>query len=85
MSCTAQNPANFGVLQLEYAGADCGPVAVGGRLVVHDVARTLRVGTNVTVDNLAKGTTVRARHRLSPRQVEILLAGGQIPAFQARS
>jgi aconitase A len=26
-----QNLANFGVLPLEYAGADCGPVAVGGR------------------------------------------------------
>jgi aconitate hydratase len=85
-----QNLANFGVLPLEYAGGSAGgsaghePVEVGDRLVVPDVARTLRAGPEVEVRNLTRKTSIRARHRLSSRQIDMLLAGGRIPAFRAR-
>jgi aconitate hydratase len=33
----------------------------------------------MTVRNTTQGTEYDVRHRLSPRQVEVLLAGGLIP------
>jgi aconitate hydratase len=80
-----QNLANFGVLPLEYADPDHDPVEVGDRLAVHDVAQALRAGTEVEVRNLARDTSIRARHRLSARQIDMLLAGGRIPAFRAET
>src|SRR5262249_59512925 len=87
-----QNLVNFGVLPLEFADADTHththtdhPAAgTGDRLAIRDVAGALRGGGEVTVDNLTKGTTIRARHRLSPRQIDMLLAGGRTPAYPAR-
>jgi aconitate hydratase len=80
-----QNLANFGVLPLEYADPDHDPVEVGDRLAVHDVAQALRAGTEVEVRNLTRDTSIRARHRLSARQIDMLLAGGRIPAFRAET
>jgi aconitate hydratase len=36
-------------------------------------------GSQMTVRNTTQGTEYNVRHRLSPRQVEVLLAGGLIP------
>jgi aconitate hydratase len=80
-----QNLANFGVLPLEYTDDDHEPIDVGDRLTIHDVAATLRAGRDVTVDNVTRGTTIRTRHRLSPRQIDMLLTGGRIPAYRTRS
>jgi aconitate hydratase len=41
----------------------------------------LRAGTELTVVNTSRNTTVPVRHRLSPRQIDIVLAGGRIPEF----
>ncbi|WP_235946969.1 aconitate hydratase [Nocardia terrae] len=74
-----QNLANFGVLALEFAepadydGIDRGDVLRLEHL--HDLART----TSFQVRNLTKDAVFTARHRLSPRQVEDVLAGGLIP------
>jgi aconitate hydratase len=73
-----QNLVNFGVLPLEY---DDDPGEVGDRLVLRDVPARLRAGSELTVANTTRNTTFQARHRLSVRQIDIVLAGGRIPAF----
>jgi aconitate hydratase len=50
--------------------------------VIGDLGRQLRDRNEITVRNESRDTTIRARHRLSPRQVETVLAGGRIPAFK---
>jgi aconitase A len=79
-----QNLVNFGILPLEYTGDDQHVAEVGDRLVVHDVAKALHAGPDITVHNATRDVTVHTRHRLSARQVDLLLAGGRIPAHVAR-
>jgi aconitate hydratase len=74
-----QNLVNFGVLPLEYEQS---PGEAGDTLLISDLQDQLRGGNEITVRNESRDTTVRARHRLSPRQVETVLAGGRIPAFR---
>jgi aconitate hydratase len=45
------------------------------------VAQILRAGTDVEVRNLTRDTSIWARHRLSSRQIDMLLAGGRIPGL----
>ncbi|MER7008784.1 aconitate hydratase [Dactylosporangium sp. NPDC000555] len=73
-----QNLINFGVLPLEYDGPT---PEVGDRLIVRNVAQALHAGTGITVRNATRDTTQQAQHRLSERQINILLAGGRIPAL----
>jgi aconitate hydratase len=74
-----QNLVNFGVLPLEFAEpADYDAVKPGDRLVLENVRDALTSGPDITVRN-ASGGCYQARHGLSPRQVKIVLAGGQIP------
>jgi aconitate hydratase len=40
---------------------------------------------NLALRNATQGTEYVVRHRLSPRQVEILLAGGLIPWLRDRA
>jgi aconitate hydratase len=80
-----QNLANFGVLPLEFAGAGHPAVEAGDRLAIRNVAEALRSGAEVTVHNVTKGADVHARHRLSARQIDMVLAGGRIPAFEKRN
>ena len=56
------------------------PFAVGDRLHIDDPATALRAGSEITVVNDTRQTTIATRHRLSPRQVEMVIAGGRIPA-----
>jgi aconitate hydratase len=75
-----QNLVNFGVLPLEFADpGDYQKVHVGDRLTVADLRDILGKDAELTVRNDSTGDCYRTRHRLSPRQVEIVLAGGQIP------
>ncbi|HEU5044686.1 MAG TPA: aconitate hydratase [Nocardioidaceae bacterium] len=75
-----QNLANFGVLALELENSDHrSRIDQGDRLVVDDVRSALSSGTRLTVRNESKGEEYDAVHRLSPRQVEMVLAGGLIP------
>ncbi|HEU5028348.1 MAG TPA: aconitate hydratase [Spirillospora sp.] len=81
-----QNLVNFGILPLEFADeADYDRVEQGDRLRIEGVRAALEKGTEVEVRNVAKDETYRARHRLSPRQRDLLAAGGQIPALRART
>ena len=51
----------------------------GDRLVVDDVRSALSSGGRLTLRNESKDEEYDVRHRLSPRQVEMVLAGGLIP------
>ena len=72
-----QNLANFGILALEFTGdGDRDAVAQGATLAFSDLHDQLTGGDEVvgTVD----GTELTFRHRLSPRQVRMVLDGGLI-------
>lgn len=81
-----QNLVNFGILPLEFAdGDDYDRVEQGDVLRVADVRDALRDGSDVEVRNVTRGETYRARHRLSPRQRDLVAAGGQIPLLRERA
>ncbi|RZQ63893.1 aconitate hydratase [Amycolatopsis suaedae] len=73
-----QNLANFGILALEFAdGGDYDRVEQGDTLRLDG----LRDGLDgeLSVRNVTRGEDYPLRHRLSPRQLEAVLAGGRIP------
>ena len=81
-----QNLANFGVLAVEFADpADYGRIEAGDELSVDGLTDALGAGNELTVHNQAKNTDITVRHRLSPRQVAMVLAGGQIALVGGRS
>jgi aconitate hydratase len=80
-----QNLANFGVLPLEFAtDADADKVAVGDRLTIDGLPEALRRGATISVSNTTRGTLIDTRHRLSPRQIGDVIAGGTIPAHRVK-
>ncbi|MGY1992029.1 aconitate hydratase [Mycolicibacterium fortuitum] len=80
-----QNLANFGVLALEFADpADHDSVAQGDVLALSDLRRTLAAGEPLMVANTTRNTSFAVRHRLSPRQIQHVLAGGLIPWLAAQ-
>jgi aconitate hydratase len=81
-----QNLVNFGILPLEFADeADYDRVEQGDRLRIEGVRAELEKGAGIEVRNVTKDETYRARHRLSPRQRELVAAGGQIPLLRERA
>jgi aconitate hydratase len=80
-----QNLVNFGVLPLEFRDeADHDAVRTGDVLRVTGLP-DLAGKQELTVQNTTQGTEYAVRHRLSARQVEMLLAGGLIPWLRERS
>ena len=72
-----QNLVNFGVLPLTFADpADYDRVAQGERVRIEGFGRALRAGREVQAT--IGGRAVVLRHDLSPRQIDVLLAGGVI-------
>ena len=75
-----QNLTNFGVLALEFADPDdYRRVEQGDVLVLSGIRDTIGTGTEVKVRNATRDEHYFARHRLSDRQVAMLLAGGLLP------
>ena len=54
-------------------------IEAGHTLLLDGVRAALTSGGDLTVTNTSKDERYLLRHRLSPRQVEMILAGGQIP------
>ncbi|MBC7593625.1 MAG: aconitate hydratase [Kineosporiaceae bacterium] len=80
-----QNLANFGVLALEFANAaDHDRIHRDDVLVLAGIRGALVAGTEITIHNRTRDEDYAARHRLSTRQVDMLLAGGLIPWLQER-
>lgn len=78
-----QNLANFGILALEFDDPDdYGAISQGDAAVLEDLRDALRAGTSVTA--MIGEREVALHHRLSARQVEMVLEGGRIPQTRAR-
>jgi len=74
-----QNLSNFGILPLVFADPDdWGKVGQGDTLNIPDVRNALRKGGGIKVFNLTRNEAYEAGHRLTPRQVDRVLAGGLI-------
>ena len=72
-----QNLANFGVLALEFTDPDdYDQIRPGDVLHLADLPATLPDTRELAVESGDR--TIQVRHRLSPRQVETLIAGGRI-------
>lgn len=81
----AQNLVNFGVLPLRFAHpGDLASIEQGDVLALRDLRRALSSGREVRVENRRTGATLLALHDLSPRQLEVLFAGGLIPWIRQR-
>ena len=73
-----QNLANFGILALEFADpSDLAQVSTGDMVVLDGIHAALKGGRELTAR--IGDRDVELRHRLSPRQVEMVLSGGRIP------
>ncbi|TDD24453.1 aconitate hydratase [Nonomuraea diastatica] len=81
-----QNLANFGVLALEFADpGDYRRVRQGDVLVMDGLRHAIGSSeTGITVRNTTRDQLYSTRHRLSARQIEMLLAGGLIPWLRGR-
>jgi aconitate hydratase len=81
-----QNLVNFGILPLEFADpSDYDRVDQDDVLVLDGLHEGLKDDSHeVAAENTTKGERYELTHRLSPRQVDAILAGGLIPVFKAR-
>jgi aconitate hydratase len=71
------NLINFGILPLRFADdADYERLNPGDVLEIANVRQAIKDGNQITVRNTSQGYEFTARHELTPRQVEIALAGG---------
>lgn len=75
-----QNLANFGILALEFhRPEDYDRIEAGDTLMLTRLRENIQNGAEFAVHNRTKGEDYAVQHRLSPRQVEAVLAGGRIP------
>lgn len=71
------NLINFGILPLTFIEpADYDRLERDDVLQIDGLHRALREGAELEVKNVTRGFTIKARAQLTPRQVEIILAGG---------
>jgi len=74
----AQNLVNFGILPLEFSDpSEYDQIGSGDTLVFDDLHERIRQD-RVSIENRNRSRTFEARHNLSARQLEVLLAGGVI-------
>jgi len=74
------NLINAGILPLVFADeADYASVEQGDTLVLSDIHTALRKGQEITAHNATKGLNYVLKAQITPRQREILLAGGLLP------
>lgn len=81
-----QNLINFGILPLEFTDeSDYDCIQQGDILALRELRSVLQDGSReVSVENTTKSEKYALRHRLSKRQVEMVLTGGLIPVFRQR-
>ena len=73
-----QNLVNFGVLPLEfYDPKDFEKISVNDVLCIANLYESL-IQHNVIIENKTTGESFRMKHSLSPRQIEIIIAGSLI-------
>lgn len=75
----AQNLVNFGILPLYFKNAqDYENIKQEDVLEIPRIRERVQQGREVDVINKTQGKTYHCEHRLSPRQIQVLLAGGLI-------
>jgi aconitate hydratase len=75
----SRNLPNFGVLPVSFVREDdYDRVSQGDRLVLRGLHDRLKEGVELEVENETQGIWFPVKHGLSPRQVDVLLAGGLI-------
>jgi len=80
-----QNLSNFGILPLTFVdSADWERIDKDDVLAIPDVRKTISTGKRVSVINLTKNETYETEHPMSPRQVEMVLAGSLINIIRAK-
>ncbi len=80
-----QNLVNFGVLPLVFEDPKDGErIEPGEHLVLEDLHRALGAGAMLAVTRAGGNSSFLVRHMLSPRQLEVLLAGGLIDWIRPR-
>jgi len=73
------NLINFGIVPLMFADpSDYDTLDQGDELLFENIREQLKRGHEITVTNLTKNATIAAKHDLSPREVDIILAGGKL-------
>ncbi|NJD68853.1 MAG: aconitate hydratase, partial [candidate division NC10 bacterium] len=73
------NLINFGILPLIFADDSAyDAVDQGNALRIEQLTQQIRGGQQIIVKNVTKGTDVVVRHDLTPREIEIVLAGGML-------
>ncbi|MBK7091902.1 MAG: aconitate hydratase [bacterium] len=73
------NLVNFGILPMTFVNAaDYDKIKQEDVLEITGVRTALTAGNRLTVKNATQGYTFEAQFDLSPRQIDILLAGGQL-------
>ncbi|MBU1626207.1 aconitate hydratase [bacterium] len=71
------NLVNFGILPLTFANpADYEKVEQGDIMRMENVIKTITNGDNLLIRNITKNTTFECTYSYTPRQKEILFAGG---------
>jgi aconitate hydratase len=71
------NLVNFGIVPLRFSNpADYNSIDQGDELEMPDVRRAITEGRPVVVKNRTKKVEYKLAPKLSPRQIEMLLAGG---------
>lgn len=70
------NLVNFGILPLRIAEQAYEHLQSGDTLRIAGIRRVVAAGDPLMVENLTQGYSFTAEPQLSPRQVEVLLAGG---------
>ncbi|HET6456924.1 MAG TPA: aconitate hydratase [Armatimonadota bacterium] len=73
------NLVNFGILPLTFVNpSDYDGVGMDDELEIADVRNRLEESPTLVVRNKTRGTEFEVRHDLSPRQADIILAGGML-------
>ena len=73
------NLVNFGILPLVFRDeGDYERIEQGDELEIAGVRQSIQQGGDLRIRNLTRGSELAVRHDLSPRQVQIVLAGGRL-------
>lgn len=80
-----QNLVNFGILPLTFVDpADWSKISRDDVLILAEARNLVATQTRFNIRNSTKNQYYEVEHRLSERQVEVLLAGGLINVFRKR-
>ncbi len=73
------NLVNFGILPLVFRDeGDYERIEQGDELEIAGVRQSIQQGDELRIRNLTRGSELAVRHDLSPRQVQVVLAGGRL-------